>query len=135
MTPKIEKASKHLIGAMGIIEVSFYTTAVVILDEMLKASQVVLVACEKKLGGRLVSLMIAGEVSAVQSAIETAQETGKKIGQEHIKVAVMISNPHPEIIKLLNRMERPKAARRKRESEKMPIPQKPEKIPENSEIQ
>lgn len=90
------------LGAIGVVEVSFYTSAVLILDEMLKASEVQLVSCEKKLGGRLVSIIVAGDTSSVEAAVERAVELGKLVGEKTIKVAVTISNPHPEIIKLLN---------------------------------
>ncbi|MDF2878371.1 MAG: microcompartment protein [Clostridia bacterium] len=107
------------LGAIGVVEVNFYTTAVVILDEMLKSSEVTLVSCEKKLGGRLVSMIVAGDISSVNTAIETAKGLGKTLGEKNIKVAVMISNPHPEIIKLLNLIKQPISAVAKQDSEKV----------------
>jgi len=88
--------------AIGVIEVSFYTSAVIILDEMLKASRVKLVSCEKTLGGRLVSIIVGGDTSSVNVAVEVALQLGKVVGEKNIKVAVSIPNPHPEIVKLLN---------------------------------
>jgi len=38
------------INAIGVVEVNFYTNAVTVLDEMMKASNVELVSCHKKLG-------------------------------------------------------------------------------------
>ncbi len=90
-------------NAIGIVEISFYTNAVIVLDEMLKASEVTLVQCEKLLGGRLVSIIVGGETSAVQSAIETALEMGNRVGTSNIKIAVAIPSPHPEIMKLFNK--------------------------------
>lgn len=89
-------------NAIGIVEISFYTNAVILLDEMLKASEVTLVQCEKLLGGRLVSIIVGGETSAVQSAIETALEMGSRVGKNTIKIAVAIPSPHPQIMKLFN---------------------------------
>lgn len=89
-------------NAIGVVEITFFTNALIVLDEMLKASEVHLVACEKKLGGRLVTIIVGGDTSSVNAAIETALDTGARVGEKNIKVAVSIPNPHPEIKKLLN---------------------------------
>lgn len=89
-------------NAIGVVEITFFTNALIVLDEMLKASEVHLVACEKKLGGRLVTIIVGGDTSSVNAAIETALDTGARVGEKNIKVAVSIPNPHPEIRKLLN---------------------------------
>ncbi|GAA4293610.1 hypothetical protein GCM10023142_29880 [Anaerocolumna aminovalerica] len=90
------------INAIGVVEVNFYTNAVTVLDEMMKASDVELVSCHKKLGGRMVHSIVAGETSSVNAAIEAANAAKSIVGEDNVKVAVTISNPHPEIIKLLN---------------------------------
>lgn len=90
------------INAIGVVEVSFYINAVTVLDEMMKASNVELVSCHKKLGGRMVHSIVAGETSSVNAAIEAANNAKSIVGEDNVKVAVTISNPHPEIIKLLN---------------------------------
>ncbi|MGL5256936.1 MAG: BMC domain-containing protein [Proteocatella sp.] len=89
-------------NAIGVVEITFFTNALIVLDEMLKASEVHLVACEKKLGGRMVTIIVGGNTSSVNAAIETALDTGERVGEKNIKVAVSIPNPHPEIRKLLN---------------------------------
>lgn len=89
-------------NAIGIVEVNFYTNSVVVLDEMLKASDVELVDFHKKLGGRMVHSVIAGETSSVNAAIEAANNAKQIVGENNVKVAVAINNPHPEVIKLLN---------------------------------
>nr|WP_253294686.1 BMC domain-containing protein [Anaerocolumna aminovalerica] len=90
------------INAIGVVEVNFFTNAVTVLDEMMKASDVELVSCHKKLGGRMVHSIVAGETSSVNAAIEAANAAKSIVGEDNVKVAVTISNPHPEIIKLLN---------------------------------
>jgi len=90
------------LNAIGVVEVNYFTNSVVVLDEMLKASDVELVSIHKKLGGRMVHSVIAGETSAVNAAIEAAENARSIVGEKNIKVAVTISNPHPEVIKLLN---------------------------------
>jgi len=74
------------------------TAAVVAIDMMCKTAQVELVTWEKKLGGRLVTIIIRGDVSAVTQAIETAAANGIK---EPAAYAV-IASPHEEIIKMVN---------------------------------
>lgn len=89
------------LDAIGVVEISFYTNAVVILDVMLKTSDVELADCQKKLGGKLVQVIVKGTTCAVETAMESARDAGKLVGKENIKVAVTISNPHPQILKLL----------------------------------
>jgi microcompartment protein CcmL/EutN len=89
-------------NAIGVIEVSYFTNSVVVLDAMMKASDVEIVSCHKKLGGKMVHSIVAGETSSVDAAIQAANEAKDIVGENNLKVAVTISNPHPEIIKLLN---------------------------------
>lgn len=93
------------IEAIGVVEVSYYSNAVVVLDEMLKASSVDLVSCHKRLGGRMVHTVISGKTSSVDAAIEAANRARETVGEKNVKVAVTISNPHPEVIKLMNLLE------------------------------
>lgn len=97
--------NKKNFSAIGVVEINFFTNALIALDEMLKASDVHLVSCEKKLGGRMVTIIVGGDTSSVNSAIEAVYATGGRIGEKNIKVAVAISNPHPEIKRLLNLAE------------------------------
>lgn len=89
-------------NTIGIVEISFYTNALIALDCMLKVADVHLIACEKKLGGRMVSIIVGGDTSAVYAAIEAVREIGSQVGEKNIKVAVAIPNPHEEIKKLLH---------------------------------
>ncbi|MFA9465574.1 MAG: BMC domain-containing protein [Velocimicrobium sp.] len=94
------------LDAIGVVEVNYYTNAVVVLDEMLKASSVDVVSCHKKLGGRMVHTVVSGKTSSVNAAIDAAKRAEDKVGSENIKVAITISNPHPEVIKLMNLLEK-----------------------------
>lgn len=87
--------------AIGVVEVNFYTNAVILLDMILKTSDVTLLRSEKLLGGRMVTLIFSGSVSAVNSAIEEVLKAGELVGEKNIKVAVTIGNPHEEIVKLI----------------------------------
>lgn len=84
--------------AYGFFEIPSVTAAVVAIDIMCKTAEVELVTWEKKLGGRLVTIIIRGDVSAVTQAIETAAANGIKKPVAH----VVIASPHEEIIKLVN---------------------------------
>ncbi len=83
--------------ALGFIEITGVTAAVDALDIMCKTADVKLATWERKLGGRLVTLVVRGEVAAVSEAVENAR-TGA------IKKPVsygIIANPHPEIERLV----------------------------------
>lgn len=101
-------------NAIGIVEISFYTNALIVLDEMLKASEVTLLHWEKLLGGRMVSIIIGGETSAVQSAIDVALKMGDKVGEKNIKIAIAIPSPHPQIMKLFYKSKQKPNSRRKK---------------------
>jgi len=83
-------------NAYGFIEISGVVAAVTALDIMCKTSNTELVTWERKWGGRLVTIIIRGEVAAVTEAIEAAKQNGISA-----PVATgVLANPHPEIIRL-----------------------------------
>ncbi|MFR4350615.1 MAG: BMC domain-containing protein [Roseburia sp.] len=59
-------------GAYGLIEVSGVVAAIDSLDAMCKAADVTLATWERKLGGRLVTIIVEGDVSDVKAAVEAA---------------------------------------------------------------
>ena len=82
--------------SLGFVEVSGVVAAVDALDIMCKSAEVSLVSWERKLGGRLVTLIVTGNVSAVTAAVENAKAQCIK---KPCATAV-IANPHPETVKL-----------------------------------
>ena len=84
--------------AYGFFEIPSVTAAVVAIDIMCKTAEVELVTWEKKLGGRLVTIIIRGDVSAVKQAIETAAANGIK----DPVCKVVIPSPHEEILRIVN---------------------------------
>ena len=58
--------------SLGLIEVPSVTAAVDCLDIMCKTADVEFVTWERKLGGRLVTVIVQGSVSAVTEAVEAA---------------------------------------------------------------
>ncbi len=108
--------------SLGFVEVSGVTAAIDALDIMCKSADVTLVSWERKLGGRLVTLMIEGSVSAVNAAVENACASCIKKPVAH----AVIANPHPELVRLVElSASRIKKAEEKTE-EKAEEPQKKE---------
>ena len=99
-------------NAIGVIEVNYFSKAMVVFDSMLKAADVEIVSYHKRLGGRMTHGVVAGLTSDVEAAICAAQESRKVIGEQHLKVAVTISNPHSEVLKLLNMINEKESGRR-----------------------
>ena len=64
----------------GLIEVSGVTAAIDSLDAMCKAADVSLVTWERKLGGRLVTVIVEGTVSNCKAAVEAACQACKREG-------------------------------------------------------
>lgn len=62
--------------SLGLIEVSGVTGAIDCLDIMCKSAEVEFVTWERKLGGRLVTVIVEGNVSAVTAAVENAVANG-----------------------------------------------------------
>lgn len=83
--------------SLGLIELPNCTDAIEALDVMLKTADVKFLTWEKKLGGRLVTIIVQGEVSAVTEAVESA----KKSAVGNIVAAAVIANPHEETMKLV----------------------------------
>ena len=83
----------------GFFEIPSVTAAIDAVDIMCKTADVEMITWEKKLGGRLVTIIIRGDVSAVTQAIEAAAANGIK---EPVCYTV-IPSPHEEIIKLINK--------------------------------
>ena len=85
--------------AYGFFEIPSVTAALVAIDIMCTTAEVARVTWEKKLGGRLVTVIIRGDVSAVTPAIEAAVAGGIKEPAAY----VVIASPHEEIIKMVNK--------------------------------
>lgn len=83
--------------ALGFVEISGVTAAVDALDIMCKTADVSFVTWERKLGGRLVTIIVEGNVSAVTQAVEAAAEKAIK----KPVAANVIANPHEEILRIV----------------------------------
>ena len=98
------------IKSLGFIEVSGVVAAVDALDIMCKSADVEFVAWERKLGGRMVTVIITGSVSDVTEAIECA----KRNSAVPIPASNVIANPHEETVRMVrlsaSRLEKTKKA-------------------------
>ena len=85
--------------AIALLEVQAMVTAIVGLDAMVKAADVKLIHVEKRLGGRLVTVVVEGSVSAVQAAAEAGRAAAAEVG--NVMLCEVIARPHPEVMKFL----------------------------------
>lgn len=83
--------------ALGFFEVAGVTAAVTALDIMCKTANVEFVSWERKLGGRLVTVIVQGDISDVTQSLEAAAEGGIKKPVNYVAIA----RPHEEIIRLV----------------------------------
>ncbi len=86
--------------SIGLLEVSGLVASITGLDAMVKAADVSLIHSEKRLGGRLVTLIVKGKVSAVKAAVEAGVEAAAPLGKIHGNA--VIANPHGEIMKFFD---------------------------------
>ena len=84
--------------SLGFIEVSGVVAAVNALDTMVKTADVEFVTWERKLGGRLVTIVVQGDVSAVTQAVETA---AAQCISAKPAIHAVIARPHEETIKMI----------------------------------
>lgn len=84
--------------ALGMIETRGLVAAIEAADAMTKSAEVTLVGTEK-IGSGLVSIMVRGDVGAVNAATEAGAAEASKLGE---LVAVhVIPRPHEDVEKIL----------------------------------
>lgn len=86
--------------AIGMVEVSGLGDAILMLDEMCKTADVEFCATERKLGGRLVTIVVKGELTAVKASVDAGVAMSKQLGS--YKASQVIARPHAEILPFLN---------------------------------
>ena len=82
----------------GFIEITGVVAAMDALDIMCKTADVELASWERKLGGRLVTIIVQGDVAAVTEAVEAAATNAIKKPASY----AVIANPHEEIVKMVD---------------------------------
>ena len=86
--------------SIGLLEVQGLVAAIEGLDAMTKAADVRIIHTEKRLGGRLVTLIVAGKVSAVTAAVKAGKERASELGE--VFGCEVIANPHEEVTKFFD---------------------------------
>lgn len=87
-------------GAFGLVEVVGSSNAVIVVDQMLKASDVEYRTMYGKCGGHE-TVFMSGEVSAVTAAVQSIRENPPC----EVALAVVISNPSEETVRLVEQAE------------------------------
>lgn len=90
-------------SSIGLLEVQGLVASIEGLDAMLKSADVRLVHTEKRLGGRLVTIVVAGTVSNVSAAVKAGKQAAEKLGE--VFGDEVIANPHGEILKFFDMSE------------------------------
>jgi ethanolamine utilization protein EutM len=85
--------------AIGLLETQGLVAALHATDEMLKSAAVTLVGKEK-IGAAYITIMVRGDVAAVQAAISAGKATVERLGGKLI-MADVIARPHPDLAALL----------------------------------
>ena len=84
--------------ALGLIETRGYVGAVEAADAMTKAANVVFIGYDK-VGAGLVTVMVRGDVGAVQAAVAAGAAAAEKVGE--LKSRHVIPRPHEYVEALL----------------------------------
>lgn len=85
--------------AIALIEVQSLAAAIEGLDTMLKTANVRLVHIERRLGGRMVTIIVDGDVADVQEAALAGKAAAARVGT--VKLCEVIPRPHPEVQKFI----------------------------------
>ena len=94
------EAGKTTGETIGLVEIEGLVAAIEGLDNMVKTADVRLVHTEKRLGGRLVTLIVAGSVSSVKASVESGAKAATALGK--VFGQVVIPSPSAEVIKFLD---------------------------------
>ena len=103
-------------SALGLIETHGLVGATEAADAMVKAANVRLTG-KQLVGGNLVTIIVRGDVGAVQAAVDAGAAAAERVGE--LRSAHVIPRPHPEIDIILPKLTPPsQPAARKGRSKK-----------------
>ena len=94
----VKEETKMAQEALGMVETRGLVAAIEAADAMVKAAEVVLIGTEK-IGSGLVSVMVRGDVGAVQAAVEAGRTNATRLGE--IIATHVIPRPHGDVEKIL----------------------------------
>ncbi len=86
--------------SIGLLEVKGLIASIEGLDAMTKAADVRVIHTEKRLGGALVTIIVAGNVSAVTAAVAAGSQKASKLGK--VFGCEVIASPHEEVTKFFD---------------------------------
>ena len=84
--------------ALGMIEIKGLVGAVEAADAMTKSANVTLIGYEK-IGSGLVTVMVRGDVGAVNASVDAGEAAAEKVGE--IVSQHVIPRPHTDVEKIL----------------------------------
>jgi ethanolamine utilization protein EutM len=84
--------------ALGMVETRGLVASIEAADAMTKVAHVRLV-CQEEIGGGYVTIMVRGEIGAVQASVDAGVAAAKRAGE--LLAAHVIARPHPIVEKLL----------------------------------
>ena len=87
-----------MMEALGMVETRGLVAAIEAADAMVKAANVILIGSEK-IGSGLVSVMVRGDVGAVNAAVEAGRAAAGSLGE--VVATHVIPRPHADVEKLL----------------------------------
>ena len=87
--------------ALGMIETRGLVATIEAADAMLKAANVTLIGTEK-IGSGLVSVMVRGDVGAVNAAVEAGASNASRLGE--LVAKHVIPRPHSDVEKILPKL-------------------------------
>ncbi len=93
-----KEVTKMAVEALGMVETRGLVAAIEAADAMVKAANVTLIGTER-IGSGLVTVMVRGDVGAVQAATDAGAAAGSRLG-ELVSVHV-IPRPHGDVEKIL----------------------------------
>ena len=88
--------------ALGMIETRGLVATVEAADAMVKAAEVTLVGTEK-IGSGLVSVMVRGDVGAVNAAVDAGKASAARLGE--VVATHVIPRPHNDVEKILPKLK------------------------------
>ena len=84
--------------ALGMVETRGLVASIEAADAMSKVAYVKVI-CQEEIGGGYVTIMVRGEVGAVQSSVDAGVTAAKRAGE--LVAAHVIARPHPSVEKLI----------------------------------
>jgi microcompartment protein CcmL/EutN len=85
--------------ALGMVETRGLVASIEAADAMSKIAYVQLF-CQEEIGGGYITIMVRGEVGAVQSAVDAGVAAAKRAGE--LVTGHVIARPHPKVERLIH---------------------------------